>query len=187
MGYSTDFNGQFTLDMTLTEAQQAYLDQFSLTRRMKRDVRVLEGELDKAITRYPIHHSEPAENFSDPIREAAGLPLGPDGAYFVGGGKNFGQQHDQSIIDYNGPPEGQPGLWCQWVPTKDGKGIEWNGAEKFYEYVEWLEYIIEHFLISWGYTLNGEVEWCGENRDDIGKIIVTDNEVSTKGGRIVYE
>lgn len=186
MGYTTDFTGQFTLDKTLTEAQHAYLDQFSLTRRMKRDVRVLEGKLDKAITRHRMQ-LELAENFNDPIREAVFLPLGPDGAYFVGGGKDFGQQHDQSIIDYNDPPEGQPGLWCQWVPTKDGKGIEWNGAEKFYNYEEWLEYIIENFLISWGYTLNGEVEWYGENRDDIGKIIVTDNEISTKEGKIVYE
>ena len=27
-----------------------------------------------------------------------------------------------------------PGIWCQWVPTDDGKGIEWDGGEKFYNY-----------------------------------------------------
>lgn len=82
---------------------------------------------------------------------------------------------------------GFPGFYCQWVPTVDGDGIEWDGNEKFYEYVEWLEYIIKHFIEPWGLKLNGEVEWQGESNDDRGLIVVVDNEVSTKTGRVVYE
>ena len=39
-----------------------------------------------------------------------------------------------------------PGFWCDWVPTVNGAGIAWNGAEKFYSYVEWLNLIIDKYL-----------------------------------------
>jgi hypothetical protein len=82
---------------------------------------------------------------------------------------------------------GVPGYYCQWVPTEDGDGIEWDGGEKFYEYIAWLEYLIGKFLVPWGYTLNGTVEWIGEDRSDVGMITVVDNVVSVKRGRITYE
>jgi len=69
----------------------AYLKQFSDTRRMKRD-------------------PKKAEKRRDPIRIAAGLPIGPDGAYFVGGEGLGGQDLDKSVVDGNKPPKGQPGL-----------------------------------------------------------------------------
>lgn len=80
-----------------------------------------------------------------------------------------------------------PGFWCQWVPTDDGMGLEWDGNEKFYNYVEWLEHLIKKFFIPWGIKLNGEIEWEGEESGDLGKIIVTDNIVEVKEGRVVYE
>ncbi len=82
-----------------------------------------------------------------------------------------------SVIDYNEPPGTQPELWNQWIPTPDGKGIEWDGGEKFYCYVRWLEYIINHFLIRWGYVLNGKVEFQGEEDEDSGHISVINNKV----------
>lgn len=84
------------------------------------------------------------------------------------------------------PFEGRPGLWCDWQPNSDGTAIIWSGAEKFYNYVEWLEYIIKHFIEPWGNKLNGEVEWYGEDRDDVGKIIVKDNKVETIEGGVYY-
>lgn len=168
MGYTTDFNGRFNLDKPLTEEHSAYLKQFSETRRMKRDA------------------SETRKR-PDPIRKAVGLGVGPEGAYFVGAKGFAGQEHSSDIVDYNSPPEGQPGLWCQWVPTEDNAGIEWNGMEKFYDYTEWLQYLIHHFLAPAGYVLNGEVEWQGEDPSDIGKIVVKDNEVSERAGRVVYD
>lgn len=85
------------------------------------------------------------------------------------------------------PFAGYPGLWCDWVPTKDRKGIEWNGAEKFYHYAEWLDHVIKNFLVANGYTLNGEVEWQGEDPNDFGLLVVKDNVVTTKQGKKVYE
>lgn len=41
---------------------------------------------------------------------------------------------------------GQPGLWCDWVPSHGGGALCWNGGEKFYDSAAWLEYLINHFL-----------------------------------------
>lgn len=161
MGYHTDFDGVFTLDQPLTEAQRTYLHKFASTRRMKRS------------------ESKVAE-LPDPIREAVGLPVGKDGGYFVGGTGFMGQDNDASVLDHNYEPNGQPGLWCQWVPNEDGTCIEWDGGEKFYEYVPWIKYIISNFLQPWGRTLNGVVSFRGEDFNDVGDIVITNNEVAVK-------
>lgn len=83
----------------------------------------------------------------------------------------------RAIVDHNRPASTQPGLWNQWIPSSDGKGIEWDGGKKFYDYVKWLEYIIKNFLIPWGYTLNGNVKFQGENSEDRGIITVANNIV----------
>jgi hypothetical protein len=115
----------------------------------------------------------------DPIRERVGLPIGKQGAYFTGSKDVGGQDFDhKTVANRNKPPSGVPSLWCQWVPNENGTEIVWDGGEKFYSYVEWLEYIIANFLAPWGYTLNGTVRWRGESFDDIGKILVKDNKVT---------
>lgn len=165
MGYTTDFNGSFFLDKPLTQEHKDYLNAFAGSRRMKRDPRI-------------------AESLPDPVRLSTNLPIGDDGGYYVGSAnQNFGQDKDDSVVDHNDPPIGQPGLWCQWVPNEEGNAILWDDGEKFYNYVEWIEYLIEHFLKPWGYTLDGLVEWYGEDRDDFGIIDITDNVVQTKIGR----
>lgn len=161
MGYTTDFKGQFTLNKPLRPEHAAYLRAFAETRRMKRNQ-------DKAST------------MPDPRREAVGLPIGVEGGYFVGGGGFMGQDRDASIIDYNQPPTGQPGLWCKWVPTEDGAGIEWSGAENFYDYVEWLNYLIDHFLAPWGYKIDGKVSYQGEDSSDRGKVKIVDGRAVRK-------
>lgn len=155
MGYQTTFEGHFSLDRKLEPQHAAYLRAFNGTRRMRRDASL-------------------AEKFSDPVRVAAGLPVGVDGGYYVGSTKDHGQRHDSSILDYSGPPAGQPELWCKWEPTPDDTGIQWDGVEKFYDYVERLEYLIVHFLEPWGYRISGEVTWDGEEHGDFGTIRIVD-------------
>jgi len=196
MGYTTEFSGEFSITPTLKPEHLAYLKQFADTRRVRRD---------------PVK----AELLPDPIRIAAGLPIGLEGAYFVGNDSYRGQNDDASVIDGNSPPGipsssafyaknatwyndwlkakaaglqcgGQPGLWCQWVPNGDGTALMWDEGEKFYEYEDWLRYLIEHFLAPWHYTVNGEVEWKGEDSSDIGLLVVKNNIVSVKLGSIVY-
>lgn len=234
MGYQTYFSGEFAVTPQLTGEHAAYLTAFASTRRIARDeVKVAE--------------------LPDEIREAVGLPVGVDGAYFVGATAPFGQDIDgDSVLDSNSPPghllkgfiiperevtpeeleamgtygfyadplgplcaqgndhrvcgddgevssphgcaygisrlplapeDRQPGLWCQWVPVDSGNALAWDEGEKFYEYIEWLDYLIRHFLGPWGYKLNGQVGWDGEESGDQGLIVVKDNliKIATPG------
>ncbi len=160
MGYTTDFDGQFNLDKPLTLAHAEYLRKFSETRRMKRN---------SVLT---MHRS-------DSLREAVNLPVGIEGGYFVGEEGFAGQNHSDDITDYNSPPDGQPGLWCGWEPNEESTAIVWNQVEKFYNYIEWLEYLIRHFLKPWGHVLNGKVTWQGEDMNDRGSISVLNNQISS--------
>jgi len=161
MGYTTTFHGRFELDKPLTPEHAAYLARFADTRRMGR-VQVMLNDLP------------------DLIRVAAGLPLGQEGGYFVAGeaaNDALEDPDDPSVLDDGGPPVGQPSLWCDWAPTVDGHGIEWNGREKFYCCEAWLFYLIRHFLKPWGYTLNGQVRWRGQDPADRGTIHVAHNRI----------
>jgi hypothetical protein len=70
-----------------------------------------------------------------------------------------------------------PGGYCQWQLTKDCRGIEWDYGEKFYEYVEWLQYLIDNVLTPHGVTLSGSVNYSGEETDDNGVLVVEDGAV----------
>jgi len=126
--------------------------------------------------------------FSETRRMArnVGPEYGIEGEFYVDGTGWAGQDSDKNVINYNRPPSTQPGLWCQWIPTDDGSELVWNGGEKFYNYVEWLDYLIDKILAPRGYTLNGECQWFGEERDDVGVIIVKNNVVTTKVGKLTY-
>jgi len=168
MGYTTDFYGEFTLDKQLKPEHKAYLVAFNETRRMARD-------------------PKKAKSMPDPVREAVGLPLGKDCEFFVGGEGYAGQGHDASIINYNGTPSTQPSLWCGWVPNEEGTAIIWDGGEKFYEYIDWIEYLIKNFIKPWGYSLSGEIEWQGEERNDLGKIQISNNSVKILHGSLIFK
>jgi hypothetical protein len=112
--------------------------------------------------------------------------FGIQGEFFVFGGGSYGQDHESNVIDYNGAPSTQPGLWCQWVPTSDRMAIEHDGGEKFYNYVEWIVYLINKVLAPNGYVLNGSVDWEGEDRYDVGTITIIDNRVFIdEGGEVL--
>jgi hypothetical protein len=197
MGYTTDFQGQLSFDRVLTNEEVNYIKKFNDSRRMKRDVSKL----------YKLYKGEGGNPFL-PKEQT----YGNEGEYFVGGTGHGGQDRDDSIIDYNESPGGviknndedfgtywsrhtkqiqdglcQPGLWCQWTTNEEGTCLEWDGGEKFYNYVEWLKYLINHFFEKWGVKLNGEITWEGEDSEDMGKIVVVDNVVTVKVARITYE
>jgi hypothetical protein len=197
MGYTTDFQGQLSFDRVLTNEEVNYIKKFNDSRRMKRDVSKL----------YDIYKGEGGNPFL-PKEQT----YGNEGEYFVGGTGHGGQDRDDTIINYNESPGSvlksndedfgtywsrhtkqiqdglcQPGLWCQWTIDEDGTHLVWDGGEKFYNYVEWLKYLINHFFEKWGVKLNGEITWEGEDSKDMGKIVVVNNVVTVKVARITYE
>lgn len=202
MGYTTDFNGSFKLNRPATVAEKNYINTFSRIRHMRRDVNIL-------MDLYKGSHGLLGTSAETHTPEQI---YGVEGAYFAKDDNNYGQDRDNSILDYNQPPnqlgfdntvsfderwkenqkrvnEGScvPALWCQWVLNDEGTEVEWDGGEKFYEYIAWIKYLITHFFQPWGIVLNGEVEWSGEERGDIGKIVITNNEVKVLEGSISYK
>lgn len=83
--------------------------------------------------------------------------------------------------------EDVPGYYCQWIPSDDGWAIEWDENEKFNNYIEWLEWLIERFFAPKGYILNGQVRWEGEENDDIGLLVVANNKIMVKKAKITFE
>lgn len=188
MGYTTEFQGEFIFDRPLDENLERYLNSLFHSRRMRRDPEKIkamdpswkehcyrgilgkEGEFyyppeyipRKFLQQFPFEplirgqHSKKA----DPVYN------------------DFGQLNDVSVVDYNYPPEGQPGLWCDWEVKKNT--LFWNGGEKFYRYTEWLKYLIAQFFIPEGYVLNGNVNFRGDDFDDVGQIVVENNKVFVK-------
>lgn len=115
MGYTTEFEGAFTLSKNLTDVQARELIRFSEERH--------------------------------------------------GGGMD--------------PFPGFPGFWCDWAPVKNEKGewalLAWNGTEKFYDYVDWLEQLCQRFFTPWGITVSGQVEFQGEDSHDRGVILAKES------------
>ena len=187
MGYSTDFEGVLTFDKPLNKKQREYINRISGTRRMKRDV-------NKLMELYGGKYGNPfAKNKKDPAEV-----YGHEGEFFARDDGNMGQSDDASVLEYNVPPgqkgfvqgeidKGQPGLWCKWEISEDGTKLLWNGMEKFYNYTAWLKYLIKQFFNPWGKKLSGEIYWYGEDRDDIGKIVVRNNDVFVFDGEISFK
>lgn len=159
MGYTTDFYGSLEFNKPVAPWLINYINKFSESRRMKR-------EPEKIKELHPASWGRLCFNGE----------LGAEGEYYIGG------HEDASILDYNRPPAGQPGLWCQWVINEETGCLEWDGGEKFYAYEEWLNYLIDNFFEPLGYVLNGDIEWQGEESDDLGTIHVVDNIVEMDYG-----
>jgi hypothetical protein len=168
MGYTTWFDGSLKFNKPVAPWLAEYIKKFGQTRRMKRDPEKIK------------------ELFPDYGKMCFNGELGVDGEYFIGGLGFCGQDGDNSVIDHNEPPRTQPGLWCQWAINEEENCLEWDGGEKFYNYEEWLDYLIENFFEPLGYVLNGDITWEGEDSDDVGTIHVEDNIVSSEYGVHAY-
>ena len=165
MGYTTDFNGSLYFNKPVAPWLAEYINKFSEIRHMKRDT-------EKIAAMHP--------NWGDMCFNGE---LGDEGQYFIGGDRDYysNNKDNSSVVDVNKPPVGQPGLWCQWV-INENRELAWDGGEKFYNYEEWLDYLIENFFEPLGYVLNGDIEWQGEESDDFGIIHVKDNFVEMQYG-----
>jgi len=111
------------------------------------------------------------------------------GPYYVSRAGFQGQDPGPGILDYNRPPDGQPGLWCHWQPTSDGTKIVWDGGEKFYDSPSWMSYIIRHFIgnkplaadkfpFLTGHVCKGHITAQGEDHDDNWELTVANNTVT---------
>lgn len=171
MSYTVNIHGRFRIDKPLAGAQVEYLQQFSKTERIARHTMVTQAT-------YCI------ENQPDPVRNMLGLPVGTEGAYYVGGNAKICRRHSPSQ-----PPKGQPSDYCCWTVSNDGKWLEYDTANApiYSFHSEWLTYLIDHFMRRWGRKIHGKVQWQGENPTDTGVIEITSNGVAVHKGRMLAD
>lgn len=163
MGYSTWFDGELTPNKPFKKEFINYINAFSEKLHEPRDVEI-------------IKRSDP-----DWTKHCLDGNLGPYGMYYVGDFK-------EGTIDRSAAKGYTcPGYWCNWYINEETGVVEWDGGDKFYQYTDWLIYLIENFFEPAGYILNGEFFWTGEESEDRGKISVINNKVSEFLGEIVYE
>lgn len=137
MGYSTDFEGRLNITPQLSKNLVSFLQDFSKTRRVARNVD------DK---------------------------YGVEGEFYI-------KDDSEGVINVNQPPRTQPGLWCGWTVDDEGMHLCWDESEKFYDYVEWLHYLINNFFAPLGHVLHGSIDWMGEDVEDQGSISVDYNTI----------
>ena len=96
--------------------------------------------------------------------------------------KKFHDERHEDGYELNG----KPSIWLQWeiVEHNNKFYLQWDECEKFYKYVEWLEYLIKYMFKVWGVKLNGKVRWIGEDSfNDQGTIIIKDSVVKVNSSR----
>jgi hypothetical protein len=100
----------------------------------------------------------------------------------------------KTILEWNDDPESLDfgdtppiGSYMQWVPSETLDSIGWDGNEKFYNYVEWLQFVCD-WLSRLGIAATGELTWSGESAEDTCVIRVVDNKVtSTENESIITD
>jgi len=71
--------------------------------------------------------------------------------------------------------DAMPDSYLQWVPSEDLQALVYDDNEKFYEYKDWLKWVLSHWIGRWGIVANGEILWSGEETDDNGILKVENN------------
>jgi len=85
----------------------------------------------------------------------------------------------KAVHDSEDEPD-SPGGYCQWELTGDGTGLRWDGGEKFYDYDDWLQWIVDTILAPAGVGLSGSVQYQGESIGDFGVLTVVDGKVAKR-------
>jgi hypothetical protein len=89
------------------------------------------------------------------------------------------EQSSLAAITDPAPPRG----YMQWVPDTSLQRIVWDESEKFYDYEQWLKWIVAA-LASWGIEAAGSFKWQGESVGDTGELLVVDGNVTSTTGTL---
>ena len=71
------------------------------------------------------------------------------------------------------------GIWCDWIASTSTTIEAVDG--KNYNDTDWLRYLITNYFDKWGVTLNGDIQFRGEEFGDDGVIECIDSIVQRKG------
>ena len=78
-----------------------------------------------------------------------------------------------------GQDPAMPGIHCCW--EIDEEGTEIHATEAYdYGFCNWIPILIEKYFEPWGYILNGEADWDGQESGDDGTATVVNNVMTTQ-------
>lgn len=87
----------------------------------------------------------------------------------------------KTLLEFNEDPDcipqPHPNSYMQWVPTESLQAIVWDQGEKFYDYTEWLRWLVR-WLHDQGIACSGTLYWSGESSNDTGVLTVADGVVT---------
>lgn len=165
MGYNTEFYGSFCFDKPLTKEQILFIYNYSRTR----------------------HFIRPDVTPSKVMLDAGINDVGSGACYYAldDVDNKYHNEWTKYKNHYNDPGL-CPGLWCQWIVSDSGLRLEWDGMEKFYNYLEWLNFLIENFFSKWNYNLTGFIKYQGEDDDDFGFIRIKNNKAYYETENLIF-
>jgi Bacterial RNA polymerase, alpha chain C terminal domain len=152
MGYNTAQDGHLVISPPLDPAQTAWVRAFAQSRRVCR-------------------HEERIAAAPDPLREAVGLAVGVDGAFYTGA---LQDESDETVADWNNPADPVPSLYSAWTVSEDGARL--TGRDQAAYPTVWLEVFVE-ILVGWGRSLSGQVWLQGDDPSDVSRVEVEGDEV----------
>ena len=79
--------------------------------------------------------------------------------YFWFVGKRVGLE----VVHNSGFRTPEYAVYMDWIISQNRKCLKWNGMEKFYGYVEYLQLLLDAIFIPLGYVLNGKIYYQGED------------------------
>jgi len=118
----------------------------------------------------------------------------------------------QDVLDYNKPPEGQPGLYCDLEVTEAGDVLRWDrSSETGPDLDKWIVYVIDHLLkegaefdirerdfdlsqmsdenllrsFTFDHGVNGHLVATTTQTGEVWKIVVRDNKVFVEDVRLI--
>ncbi len=115
------------------------------------------------------------------------------GYYTYFNGKfTLGTEAPQDVVDHvnqieNGQFEttGSPDSHSGWF-MPDASTLMMRDGGKYYDYTDWLRWLVDIIFKPFELTMVGEIEWDGEEPGDIGKIRIDGYDVTVLQGRVTY-
>lgn len=184
MGYTTDFYGTFSISGNITYKLVKYIDAFSAMRHCAIDPDFFKSHFpdwkeygfNGNIGKHGEYIAIPSENIYD--LQAKYPDYVETNRYNIG--IPFGYWCHWNFLDNSENPLFDDGIELVDVDELIGKKqlrFGWDGSEKFYDYEDWLRFMIFHFFIPSGVFLNGATLAVGEGDGDAKYIIIKNNEV----------
>lgn len=194
MGYTTTFTGAVRIEPPLNLVEVAYLAEFAQIRHVarRRGAYFVGGGLHGGGA--DVLDDSPAGRSFDGSLQSAKSPPEADSL------AEAPSRYCQWVVEVRSDDDG--------LPITE---IRWDGGEKFYSSLEWMRYLIDNFLrpgayastpegqrlvelagetrfrgFAFDHVCNGEIDAQGEDRSDIWKLVVKDNQVSQVKARIVF-